>query len=132
MIIGVSPSPTPYKITTLRADHYVRCGADILLNGLRINLAGEGRCIVCGVTIRLKMSEGKLREIEPETAVLHIVECPMGQGRIGIECEASPLFDNDNCLRAWLKSYNGRSGLILKPKEFLDRMVRPNSPVERN
>src|SRR5881409_2849039 len=67
MIIGATLSATPYKIRTSQAEHFLRCGADILLNGLSRNIDGEGKCVICGTTTRLKMSEGRLQELDPET-----------------------------------------------------------------
>ena len=132
MIIGASVTTTPYKIRTLRAEHYLRCGADILLNGIQMDIEGEARCVVCGDVTSLKMSEGAIRTVDPSTAVLHVVEIPRESGRPSILCEASPLFDKENCLRVWLESYDGRKGLVLKPQEFLDRMVRMMSNVGPN
>src|SRR6266568_796081 len=73
MIIGATLSATPYKIRTSQAEHFLRCGADILLNGLSRSIDGEGKCVICGTTTRLKMSEGRLQELDPETALLHMV-----------------------------------------------------------
>ncbi len=71
------------------------CGADILLNGLQGDLDGESKCIVCGNQVRLRMKEGKLSEIEPGTAILHVVEIPGGPGRLQVDWEATPIFGKD-------------------------------------
>ena len=135
MIIGDSVSPTRYRIRLSGTEHYLRCGADILLNGLKFDIEGEGKCIVCGAITLVKMKRQKLVELEPQTAVLHVVEVLMEQGRLGIECESTPLFDKRQCLHVWLKGYRGRPGVVYMPQEFLDHMsrTRPDvQPIERS
>ena len=132
LMIGVSLSPTPYKIKTLRAEHYLRCGADILLNGIQGEVEGEASCIICGATVRLKIRERKILELNPGSSLLHAVEIPLEHGKIGIECEGSPLFDKDDCLHTWLRSYTGRSGSVYKPQDFLDQMMRVRFPEKRS
>ncbi len=123
MIVGASATPTRYKITTPEGEHHVRCGADLLLNGIRFDVKAEGRCPVCENIVQFQVRQRRVHELTPETAILHTVEVPMDNGRIGIECEGSPLFDKGDCLHAWLSTYKGRPGSIIKPQEFLDRMI---------
>src|SRR5215831_6915259 len=104
MIIGATPSQTPYKVRTLQDEQYLRCGADILLSGLQQDIEGEAKCVVCGTTVRLKMKEGRVHDLEPDNAILHVVEIPVGDGKLRIECEATHLFDDEKCLRSWLDS----------------------------
>jgi hypothetical protein len=110
-----------------RSEHYVRCGADILLNGMQDDLEGEGQCPICGGTIHLRVKGQRIHGLEPENSILHAVELPMEQGTFNIECEGSHLFDKEDCLNAWLKNYKGRRGSILSPQEFLDRVIRLKS-----
>ncbi len=124
MIIGATLSATPYKIRTSQAEHFLRCGADILLNGLSRNIDGEGKCVICGTTTRLKMSEGRLQELDPETALLHVVEIPKEPGKIGIECEVTHLFDTEKCLLTWQSTYAGKPGMVFRPREYLDHITR--------
>ncbi len=124
MIVGAIPSPTPYKIRTQQAEHYLRCGADILLNGLEQSVQGEAKCVVCGSVVQLNMTDGRVNGLEPGTAILHVVELPMGEGRISIECESTHLFDTEKCLQSWLAGYGGRAGLVFRPQEFLDHLSR--------
>ncbi len=124
MIIGISHSPSPYKIRMAGTEYNLRCGADIVLNGLQGDLEGESTCIVCGSKVRLKMQGSKLSQIEPGTAILHVVEIPGGPGRLQVDCEATPLFDKDECLRSWLRGYNGKAGTVYKPDEYVDHVTQ--------
>lgn len=118
-IIGASPSPTPYKVKTPR-DQYVYCGADILLNGVQHDLRGEGTCIICGGSIEVTFVDGRISEVEPVGAVLHVVETG-SPGRTQVVCEGSPLFDREECLQSWLKRYKGLTGRVYTLQEFMPR-----------
>ncbi len=122
MIVGATFSETPYKIRTVQTEHYLRCGADILLNGLQQTIEGEAKCVVCARTVRLNMSKGNINTLDPETAILHLVEIPISEGKIRIECETTHLFDTEKCLRSWMTSYTGKPGTILRPQEFLNHL----------
>ena len=122
MIIGATLSQTPYKVRTLQEEHYLRCGADILLTGLQQDLEGEAKCVVCGTTVHLKMRKGRVYDLKPDNAILHVVEIPIEEGKFRIECEATHLFDSEKCLRSWVGSYAGRPGGIFRPQEYLDRL----------
>jgi len=132
MIIGASPTPTRYKVRTQQREHYVRCGADLLLNGMNGDLEAEGRCPVCESIVRFQVKEKRVYQLRPSTSILHILEFLMDNGRVSIECEASPLFDSEECLRAWLNDYKGRPGSIFKPQEFIDHMSRVRELGRRN
>jgi hypothetical protein len=123
-VIGASPWQTRYKIRTADGEYYVRCGADLLLNGMRHEVQAEGRCPVCESTVQFQVRDRHVGNLRPETSILHVVEVPMSNGRISIQCEGSPLFDKESCLLAWLQKYRGRPGMIIRPQEFLDRMFR--------
>jgi hypothetical protein len=127
-IIGSSPTQTRYKVKTPTGEYYVRCGADLLLNGIRSDLEAEGQCPVCEDIVRFRIRRRRIVELRPDTSILHAVELSMANGRIGIECEGSPLFDREGCLRNWLDNYHGRPGSIFKPQEFLDRMITLREP----
>ncbi len=72
----------------------------------------------------MNMNEGEIELVEPETAVLHVVEVPLGEGRIRIECEATHLFDTKKCLDSWMTRYSGPAGSVFQPQEFLDHISR--------
>ena len=118
-IIGASSLPTPYKIRTPR-DQYVYCGADILLNGAQRDLKGEARCVVCGRSTKMAFVDGRISEVEPVGAVLHVVEV-RSPGRTQVVCEGSPLFDREECLQSWLKFYKGLPGRVYAVQEFLPK-----------
>ena len=118
-MIGGSPTPTAYKITTSK-EHYLYCGADIMLNGVQHDLKGEATCIICGRTTTMAFVDGNISEIEPAGAVLHVVEI-RSRGQTQIVCEASPLFDRDECLQSWLKGYRGLRGRVYSLREFMSR-----------
>ena len=99
----------------------MRCGADILLNGVRHDLEGEATCIVCKLTTRLTIVEGKISKREPSSAILHVVEIRSSGQNAQIVCEASPLFDKKECLQSWLKTYKGLPGRVYILQEYMDR-----------
>ena len=132
MIVGASAIPTRYRITTPEGEHYVRCGADLLLNGISHDIEAEGRCPVCENVVQFQVRHRRVDELTPDTAILHTVEVPMDNGRIGIECEGSPLFDKEACLHVWLSAYKGRPGSIIKLQEFLERMISLRALREAN
>lgn len=119
-IIGASPFPTPYKVRTSK-DQYVYCGADILLNGVQHDLKGEATCIVCGRSTRVAFVDGRTSMVEPFGAVLHVVEIRSRGGIAQVVCEGSPLFDREQCLQSWLKSYKGLPGRVYTLEEFMPR-----------
>lgn len=133
MILGASLTPTRYKVRTLKGEYHVRCGADLLLNGMTHDLEAEGQCPVCEGITRFQVKDGRVLVLEPDTAILHVVELSMMvDGRHAIECEGSPLFDRQNCLQTWLGDYRGRPGSIHKPQEFLDHMISARSSKRSN
>ncbi len=119
-ITGYSASPTRYPLNIQGEVAFVRCGADILLNGMRSDLAGEARCLVCDEVIRLQVSAGRVREMEPSEALLYVVEVESGGGTICVECEGSNLFNSQECLNRWLLTYPGHSGRVYRPQDYLD------------
>lgn len=123
MIIGASSRPTLFKITT-PIEQYVRCGADILLNGVEHDLEGEGQCIVCGRAVRVNIVGAQIARVEPPDALLHVVEIRGEHGGPTIVCEGSPIFDRDTCLQIWLKSYRELPGQVFKPQEYMARATR--------
>ncbi len=96
------------------------CSADILLNAVGRDLEGKGACIVCGRSTWISVVGGRVSKIEPPGAVLHVVEI-QSPGRTQIVCEASPMFDREDCLQYWLKSYNGPPGRVYGVEEFMPR-----------
>lgn len=128
MMIGTSSTPTRYKVRTPSGEHYVRCGADLLLNGMRNDLEAEGRCSVCEQVIQFQVVDRQVLKLIPETSLLHVVEVLMANGKSDMKCEGSPIFDKKGCLQAWLNRYHGRPGSIFKPQAFLDRMIALREP----
>lgn len=119
-IIGVSRSPTPYKVRTPK-EQYVRCGADILLNAVGHDLEGEATCVICGRPTRLTIVEGKISKLQPASAVLHVVEIRSLGQNAQVVCEGSPLFDKKGCLQTWLKTYKGLPGRVYSLQEYMAR-----------
>lgn len=115
--VGLSSTPTLYKLNWQddsgeEAREYVRCGADLLLNGLNRNLDGNAQCPVCGTTTRILIVNGKIDGLEPRDAIVHVVELPTKSGRIWIECESTHIFDKKTCLEKWISEYKGKTGLV--------------------
>ena len=126
--VGFSLSPTLYKITWHGGnDEYVRCGADILLNGLQADLEGEAQCPVCGKKTQLVLSGGKIDGLEPRDAILHVVEVPTKSGRIWIECESTHIFDKAICLQSWISTYQGKKGLVTSLEHYNNKIVERES-----
>ena len=83
MVIGATCSSTAYKIKA-PMEQYVRCRADILLNGVRRDLEGESRCIVRGNSTRIKVQGGRIAQVEPPEAILQVVEVRAEHGTVEI------------------------------------------------
>jgi len=115
--VGLSSTPTLYKLNWQddsgeEAREYVRCGADLLLNGLNRSLDAEAQCPVCGTTTQLLIVDGNIDGLEPRNAMIHVVELPTKSGRIWIECESTHIFDKKACLEKWISDYKGKTGLV--------------------
>ena len=128
MIIGWSPIPTKYRLTSPKGEVYVRCGADLILNGLRGDVDAEARCPVCGSPMKFSVRVNHIVNLQPPEAVLHIVEIP-GPSTM-IECGATHLFDKKVCLRLWQETYKGSKGSVYTPQGFTDYwLARQALPV---
>jgi hypothetical protein len=126
--IGFSPTPTLYKLHWKGGkEEYVRCGADILLNGLEGDLEGEAHCTVCGSRTQLVIANGKIDGLEPKDAMIHVVETPTNSGRIWIECEATHIFDKQDCFEKWVSEYKGKKGLVALVNAYHDRLIARRS-----
>ena len=67
-LVGFSDKPTLCRmILPQRGDVYVKCGADILLNGLKTDLGAEARCPVCGYVTRFHIVRGESKILRPRT-----------------------------------------------------------------
>src|SRR5690348_2929649 len=126
--IGFSPTPTLYKLHWNGGkEEYVHCGADILLNGLEGDLEGEAHCPVCGNRTQLVIASGEIDGLEPKDAVIHVVEMPTESGRIWIECEATHIFDKQDCFQIWMSRYKGKEGLVASVEEYHNRLIARRS-----
>ncbi len=131
--IGLSMTPTLYRFRWKgRAGYeYTRCGADLLLNGLRADLEGEAKCPVCGTLTRLVIADGKIDGLDPGDAMIHVVEVPAGRGRIWIECEPTHIFDRRSCYEQWSLGYNGKKGLVATIRDYHDRLKEKRPSKQR-
>jgi Alkylmercury lyase len=126
--VGFSPTPTLYKLHWLRRnEEYVHCGADILLNGLESNLNGEALCPVCKSPTRLVIADGKISDLDPRDAIIHVVEMPTKSGRIWIECESTHIFDKEECFQKWITEYSGKKGLLASVVDYHNRLTERRS-----
>jgi len=124
-LVGFSDKPTLYRmILRERGDVYVKCGADILLNGLKIDLEAEARCPVCGYLTRFHILKRRVEHLAPKDPMLHVVECGMGAGHVGVECESTHIFDKKDCLTKWLSTYTGKPGLGISLPEYMSSLNR--------
>ena len=123
-LAGVSNMPTPYLMTMLeRGDVYLRCGADILLNGLKTDLKAEATCPVCSGITRFRITNKRIEDLAPENPVLHVVEVNMGPGRVGVECELTHIFDKKECRTTWLSGYTGKKGAVTSLYDYMDSVT---------
>jgi hypothetical protein len=102
-----------------RGNVYVKCGADILLNGLKIDLGAEARCPVCGYVTRFHIAKRRVEDLAPKDPILHVVELGMGDGHVGVECKSTHIFDKKDCLTKWLSAYTGKPGLVISLPEYM-------------
>ncbi len=130
--VGFSPTPTQYKLHWDGGNsEYVHCGADILLNGLESDLEGEGQCPVCQNRTRLVIANGKIDELNPRDAIIHVVEMPTKSGRIWIECESTHIFDRKECIQKWIAGYSGKKGLVASVEDYHNRLTARRSNREK-
>src|SRR5439155_14276576 len=103
-------------------DVYVKCGADILLNGLRTDLKAEARCPVCGSVTSFRIDQRRIEDLAPKDPTLHVVEFDMGPGHLGVECESTRIFDKKDCLAKWLSTYEGKQGRVVSLPEYMSSL----------
>ncbi len=120
-LIGFSHTPTLYHIVLPeRGDAYLKCGADLLLNGLKTDLKAEAQCPVCATTTRFSITERAIRDLAPKHPILHVVEFEMSPGHLGVECKSTHIFDKKECLHKWQSTYAGKPGRITSLLEYMD------------
>ncbi len=105
-----------------KGDVYVKCGADILINGLRTDLKAEARCPSCGTVTRFHIDNRRIEKLTPNDPILHVVEIQLGQGRLNIICDSTHIFDKKDCLTNWLSTYTGKPGLVISLPEYMDSL----------
>jgi hypothetical protein len=119
-LVGFSDTPSLYRIVLLeRGDVYLKCGADLLLNGLKTDLKAEARCPMCGTSTRFSVTERQIRDLAPKDPILHAVEFEMSPGHLGVECESTHIFDKRECLNEWLSTYAGKTGQVMSLPEYM-------------
>jgi Alkylmercury lyase len=119
-LVGFSETPTLYHMTLPnRGDVYVKCGADILLNGLKTDFKAEARCPVCAYVTRLQVVQGRIEDLVPKDPMLHVVEVEVESGHLNVECESTHIFDRKDCLKTWLSTYAGKPGLVISLPEYM-------------
>jgi len=122
-LVGFSDTPTLYRmILPQRRDVYVMCGADILINGLKIDLRAEARCPICGTVTRFHIDNRRIEDLAPNDPTLHVVELESGPGRLSIECKSTHIFDKKDCLTKWLSTYTGKPGLVISLSQYMDSL----------
>jgi hypothetical protein len=119
-LVGFSNTLTLYRmILPERGDVYVKCGADILLNGLKTDLKAEARCPICGTLTRFHIVQRRIEDLAPKDPALHVVEFAAGPGHVGVECESTRIFDKKDCLTEWLSTYTGKPGSVVSLPEYM-------------
>jgi hypothetical protein len=113
-----------------RGNVYVKCGADILINGLKTDLKAEARCPSCGNVTRFHIHNRRIEDLTPSDPTLHVVEIELGPGRLSIECKSTHIFDKKDCLTKWLPNYTGKPGLVTSLPEYMGSLnQRPPKTV---
>jgi hypothetical protein len=122
-LVGFSDKPTLYRvILPQRGGVYLKCGADILLNGLKTDLEAEARCPVCGYVTRFHILKRGIEDLAPRDPMLHVVEFGMREGHVGVECESTHIFDKKDCLTKWWSTYTGKPGLVISLPAYMDSL----------
>jgi hypothetical protein len=103
----------------------------LLLSGLNGDLDAEAKCLVCGNITRLLIVDGKLDGLVPSNALLHVVETPSKSGRIWIECDATHIFDRDECYQKWSSQYKGEKGLVATVEDYHNRLIERRAKRQR-
>ena len=129
-LVGFSDTPTLYRMILPERDYvYVKCGADILINGLMTDLKAEAQCPSCGNITRFHIDNGHIEDLAPKDPTLLVVEIQLGPGRLNIKCEATHIFDQKDCLTKWLSTYTGKPGLVISLPEYMDSLKKRNAKV---
>ena len=122
-LVGFSNTPTLYRmILPERGDVYVKCGADILINGLKTDLSAEAQCPSCGNITRFHIDNRQIENLAPKDPMLHVVEIEEGPGRLSIKCESTHIFDKKDCFTNWLSTYTGKPGLVISLPDYMDSL----------
>ncbi len=122
-LVGFSNTPTLYRmILPERGDVYVKCGADILINGLKTDLSAEAQCPSCGNITRFHIDNRQIEDLAPKDPMLHVIEIEEGPGRLSIKCESTHIFDKKDCLTNWLSTYTGKPGLVISLPGYMDSL----------
>ncbi len=107
-----------------RGDVYVKCGADILINGLRTDLRAEAQCPICRTVTRFHIDNRRIEDLAPKESMLQVVEFESVPGRLSIKCESTHIFDKKDCLTKWLSTYTGKPGLVISLPEYMNSLNR--------
>ena len=119
-LVGFSATPTFYRIVLAEmGEVYLKCGADILINGLKTNLEAEARCPVCGAITSFRLAEKLIEDLTPRDPTLHVVEFEMEPGHLRVECKSTHIFDKKECLSKWRSTYSGKPGRIMSLPEYM-------------
>ena len=129
-IVGPSNIPSRYKLILPTGEaRYVRCGADLVLTGLNMDVEADAHCPVCETQISFRIHRTRLEGLTIPTALLYVVERPISSGRISVECETTNLFDKKECLDKWTSNYHGRQGSVYTIQEYLQHRLAKKDKV---
>jgi hypothetical protein len=77
------------------------------------------------------IANGKIDSLDPQDAIIHVVEMPTKSGRIWIECESTHIFDRKECIQKWIAGYSGKKGLIASVEDYHNRLTARRSNREK-
>src|SRR2546426_2430774 len=84
-LVGFSRTPTQYRMTLPQSEDfvYVKCGADILINGLKTDLRAEARCPLCGNVTLFQIDNRRIKDLAPSDPTLPRARARRGAGTLG-------------------------------------------------
>jgi Alkylmercury lyase len=123
-VVGESDRPTRHRLERSGDVRFVSCAADLLLEAIHGDLSGFTNCPVCGRSIRLRISGGRLIELVPRDVTLYVVE-ERGRQGLCVDCENTEMFDRSECAEAWKGPRGARRGRFYSAPAYLRRSRDP-------
>lgn len=124
-LVGISEAPTAHVLRRGSKRYALCCAIDILLNANGPPGYGSTRCPVCGTAIRIQTHEGAVVGLSPPGAVVNSQEMRTPDGRRGICCATSFIFDSEQCRQTWDRTHPDGRGVSATVGEYVIRCCAP-------